>query len=211
MKKIIWMIFMGMLPLGLLAQGMISFGPKIGWNSTRLSTDYSDYVKDIKSGCQGGAFFSLYLKKFYLQPEAYFSFKRGALTTSIDPLHPINSVEIKQSVTLYSIDVPLIFGYKVLDLKLARFRIWAGPVVSFLLDKNYTLSVGGSNLSDSINSSDFKNSLWSAQVGAGVDLLFLTFDVGYQLGFEKFLDLHYIDNFGIRKNMLYCSLGWRLM
>jgi len=141
MKKIILAVILSILPLTIFAQGLISFGPKVGWNSNRLTTDYTQYINDGKSGLQGGLFFSLYINKFYIQPEAYFSIKRGALQTSYDPLHP--SVNISQSVNLQSIDFPLLLGFKLFDLKLIRFRIWGGPVASFMLSKEYTLSMDG--------------------------------------------------------------------
>lgn len=209
MKKIFWIFVLSILPFGIFAQGPISFGPKIGWNSTRLSTDYSDYVKSMKSGLQGGLFFSLYLKNFYIQPEAYFSIKRGALETAMDPANPTAPV-IKQTINLQSVDVPVLLGYKLLDLKLARLRIWGGPVASFLLNKEYTLSIDGSNQSERITRDDFTDAVWSAQIGAGLDLLMLTFDIGYEFGLDKFLTIHSVDDIGFRNNLFYCSLGWRL-
>lgn len=210
MKKIILFVTLSILPFGIFAQGLISFGPKIGWNSDRLTTDYTQYVKDMKSGFQGGAFFSLYIKKFYVQPEVYFSLKRGALVANINPFDPQSQMSISQSVNLQSIDVPLLVGFKVLDLKLVRFRIWGGPVVSYLLNKDYTLSINGSNQSGQISRDDFKNATWSGQIGAGLDVLMLTFDIGYDFSFDSFLTIRSLNDFNLRNNLFYCSLGWRL-
>jgi hypothetical protein len=211
MKKIILAVILGILPLGIFAQGPISFGPKLGWNSDRLTTDYTQYVKDFKSGFQGGVFLSVYLNKLYIQPEAYFSLKRGALETSFgDPLNPNTTLDVSQSIKLQSIDVPILIGFKVLDLKLVRFRIWGGPVASFMLNKEYTLSINGLNKSDRIVRDDFRNATWSGQIGAGLDVLALTFDIGYEFGFNSFLTIHALDDFNLRNNLFYCSLGWRI-
>lgn len=211
MKKIILAIMVGILPLGVFAQGPISFGPKIGWNSDRLTTDYSQYIHDLKSGFQGGLFFSVYLNKLYIQPEVYFSIKRGALETSFgDPFDPNSTLSISQSINLKSIDVPILVGFKVLDLKLIRFRIWGGPVASYILNKEYTLSINGSNQSDRITRDDFRNATWSGQIGAGLDVLMLTFDIGYEFGFNSFLTIGSLDDFNLRNNVFFCSLGWRL-
>jgi len=211
MKKIILAVVLSIFPLTIFAQGLISFGPKVGWNSNRLSTDYTQYIKDWKSGFQGGVFFSIYLHKFYVQPEAYFSLKRGALQTSIgDPLNPTSTLNISQSFNLQSIDIPLLAGYKVLDLKLIRFRIWAGPVVSYALSKEYTMSINGFNQSTRITRDDFKDATWSAQIGAGLDLLMLTFDIGYEFGLDSFLSIQSLNEFNLRNNLFYCSIGWRL-
>jgi len=208
MKKIILAIVLSIFPLTIFAQGLISFGPKIGWNSNRLTTDYNQYIKDCKSGFQGGVFFSVYLHKFYVQPEAYFSIKRGALQTSLDLQNP--NLNISQSINLQSIDIPVLFGFKFLDLKLIRFRIWGGPVASYMLSKEYTLSIDGVNRSERITRDDFKNATWSAQIGAGLDVLMLTFDIGYEFGLDSFLTIPSLNDFNLRNNLFYCSVGWRL-
>lgn len=211
MKKILLALSLTFFSVTLFAQGVVSFGPKIGWNSDRLTTDYSQYVKDIKSGFQGGVFFSLYLKKFYIQPEAYFSIKRGALETSFgSPFDPNSTLNISQTVTLRSIDVPMLLGYKFLDLKLIRFRIWGGPVASYFLNKDYTLSINGTNETSRITRDDFKDATWSAQIGAGLDVLMLTLDVGYEFGLDSFMTIRSLDDINFRNNVFYCSLGWRL-
>ena len=212
MKKIILAVFLSIIPLTIFAQGPISFGPKIGWNSDRLTTDYTQYVKDLKSGFQGGVFLSIYLHRFYIQPEAYFSIKRGALQATINPLDPQSTLNISQSVNLQSVDVPLLLGFKVLDLKLARLRIWGGPVVSYLINKDYALSNtnNGNDLTSRITRDDFKQTTWSGQIGAGVDILMLTFDIGYEFGLNSFLTISSLDNFNLRNNLFYCSLGWRI-
>lgn len=199
------------MPVFLLAQGPISFGPKIGWNSNKLTTDYTSYVEDMRDGVQGGLFFSIYMDKFYIQPEAYISMRRGGLDASIDdPLNSTSIVSFNQSITLTTVDIPMLLGYKLIDLKLIRFRIWGGPVASYVLDKKYTLNVNGMNESSRISRDDFKDATWAGQVGAGLDLLFLTFDVGYEFGLEDFLTIRSMDDMAFRNNMFYISLGWRL-
>jgi len=199
------------LPLTMSAQNLISFGPKIGWNSTRLTTDYADYLQDIKSGCQGGFFFSINFKKFYVQPEAYLSIKRGELETSIeDPLNTTESLHLSQSLTLKTVDIPLLLGYKLLDLKLIRLRVWGGPVASYILDKDYSLTLDGADQSDRITREDFRDATWSVQLGAGLDVLMLTLDVGYEFGMNNFMSIQSLDSFSLKNNLFYCSLGWRI-
>jgi hypothetical protein len=210
MKKLFWTILICLLPLGLFSQGPISFGPKVGWNTDRLTTDYSQYIKDFKSGFQGGLFLSVYINKLYFQPEAYFSIKRGSLETSYDPLNPNGPMIITQNIKLKTVDVPLLLGYKVLDLKLIRFRFWGGPVASFLLDKEFALSVNGNNETDRITHDDFKSASWSGQVGAGLDILMLTFDFGYEFGIDSFLTIRSLNDINFRNNLFYCSIGWRI-
>jgi len=211
MKKIFSISLILFIPLCLMAQGPISFGPKIGWNSNKLSTDYSQYVEDMRDGVQGGLFFSIYMDKFYIQPEAYLSLRRGVLDANIgDPTNGVDAISVNQSVTLTTIDIPMLLGFKLIDLKLVRFRMWGGPVASYVLNKKYTLSINGDNESSRINREDFKDATWAAQVGAGIDLLFLTLDVGYEFGLEDFLTIRSMNDLSFRNNMMFISLGWRL-
>lgn len=210
MKKGILTLLVLIGSMSLLAQGPISFGPKIGWNTTELTTDYTDYIKDLKSGGQAGLFFSIYLDKFYIQPEAYFSIKRGSLETTFDPLNGEQSLEVRQAFSLATVDVPLIMGYKLLDLKIARLRVWGGPVASYVLNKSYVLEIDGFDESDKITRDDFRDATWGLQIGAGLDLLMLTFDIGYEFGLEDFARIDQLDDLNFRNNLFYCSIGWRL-
>jgi len=211
MKKYIIIIFILSIPVLSFAQGPISFGPKIGWNTTHISTDYHDYIDQMKSGVQGGLFFSIYMDKFYVQPEAYFSLKRGILDTTIgDPSDPTGSVDVSQDFSITTVDIPLLLGYKLLDLKLIRCRIWGGPVASYVLNKSYTLRLDGFEENDKISKNDFKDAVWGFQMGAGLDVLFLTFDIGYEFGLEEFMSISSLDDLGFTNNMFYVSLGWRI-
>ncbi len=211
MKKYLILSFLFFIPACIFAQGPISFGPKVGWNSSTLSTDYQDYLNQMQNGVQGGLFFSIYMDKLYVQPEAYFSIKRGTLDTSIADLNdPTGSLDISQTVSISTVDIPLLLGFKLLDLKLARLRVWGGPVASYVLNKSYTLRLNGDEENERISSSDFKDAVWGFQVGAGLDILFLTFDIGYEFGLEDFMNIASMDDLGFKNNVFYVSMGWRI-
>lgn len=211
MKRLVLICCLFLFPMFLMAQGIISFGPKLGWNSSKLTTDVGSYHEDVRDGAQGGLFFSIYMDRLYIQPEVYISLRRGNLDAQIDdPFNPEETVSLNQTVTVTTVDIPMLLGYKLIDLKLIHLRIWGGPVVSYVLNKEYTLSIKGVDQTTRITQGDFKDATWAGQIGAGLDLLFLTFDVGYEFGVEDFLTIRSMDNFSVRKNMFYISLGWRL-
>lgn len=211
MKKQLFALLLCLVPASLWAQGPISFGPKVGWNMNRLTTDYTDYIQEMKNGVQGGLFFSIYLDKFYIQPEAYFSLKRGAIETTIgDPTNPLSTVKVTQTINLKTIDIPLLVGYKIIDARVARLRVWGGPVASYLMNKEYVLSIDGLDESDKITRDDFRDANWGIQLGAGLDVLFLTFDVGYEFGLSDFLRISSLHDFDLSNNVFFCSIGWRL-
>lgn len=212
MKKSLILLLLVTVPVLSYSQGIISFGPKVGWNQTKVTTDYQDYLDEMKDGAQAGVFFSINLNKLYLQPEAYFSMKRGLVETTIgDPLNISESLQVRQSFTLTTVDIPLLIGYRILDLKLARLRIYAGPVASYILNKEYELSINEEVSNERIARSDFKEATWGVLVGAGADLLFLTFDIGYEIGFEEFLNIRSLNNLGFTNHTFFVSMGWRIL
>jgi hypothetical protein len=92
----------------------------------------------------------------------------------------------------------------VLDLKAVNVRVMAGPVASFVIDKNLTAE----NWDETINEDDFKNMNWGLQFGAGVDVLFLTLDLRYEIGLN---DVSKLETFSLKNNMFTVGLGWMIL
>lgn len=212
MKKFFLALCLSIFSIAIFAQKPVSFGLKAGWNADRLTTDYSKISEDFRSGFQGGIFLGFNKGRFYIQPEAYFSLKRGILQATIYPDDPEKELQVEQEVKLQSIDIPILVGVKLLNKEVVKFRVWAGPLVSFAVNKDYKLANTEENedLSNKITGNDFKTATWSGQVGAGLDLFMLTFDVGYEFGLDSFLTVKALDDFNLRNNLFFCSIGWRL-
>jgi len=56
---------------------------------------------------------------------------------------------------------------------------------------------------------DLKNSIWSVQMGAGLDVLFMTLDVRYELGVENMYNGS--SSFDLKNNTFNVSLGIKLL
>ncbi|MDP3463151.1 MAG: hypothetical protein Q8S18_10205, partial [Bacteroidales bacterium] len=117
MKKTILIAAVMFLYIGVSAQ--ISFGPKIGYTTSKLSTDQSDIKSDLKSSFLYGAFVRLGTKT-YIQPEInwYTSgsvFKAPSIGGGLSP--------IEQELTMKNIQIPLYIGHKIADLKLVNIRV----------------------------------------------------------------------------------------
>ena len=190
------------------AQKIITFGPKIGLNISKLPTQIKD-VTSLKTGnvygLNAGLFVRLSIKKFYIQPEVYFSMKGGNI--SYDSLLWHGNKDIK----LNTIDIPVLIGFKAFDAKLFNLRVMAGPVLSIPLNKSVSETFTYSNLShpsNTVNQNSFKNSLWAIQAGLGIDVFMFTFDFRYEWGLTKIYDQN---NVTFRNNMFYLSLGWKIL
>lgn len=173
-----------------------SVGPKIGTTFSKYTTDQDQIKEEMKNSVFFGAFVRLG-NKIYLQPELLVMSRNGLLKDE-------NTQESQATLKIHTIDVPLLAGIKLLDLKAVNVRAMAGPVASFVIDKNIT----SENWDETITNDDFKNMNWGLQFGAGVDVLFLTLDVRYEIGLN---DVSKLDNFNLKNNMFTVGLGWKIL
>lgn len=208
MKKLLLTIGIISISTCLFSQIPVTFGPKIGLNISKLPTQITN-TQNLKAtniyGLNAGLFLRISIKKFYIQPEAYFSMKGG--NVSYDSLTWHGTKKIK----LNTIDIPLLIGFKAVDAKIFNFRIMAGPVLSIPLNKTVSQTFTLDNLShpaNTVNENSFKNSLWAIQAGIGLDLLMFTFDFRYEWGLTKIYDQNDIR---FKNNMFYLSLGWKIL
>lgn len=205
MKKTALIFLFALLSVSLFAQ-LPNFGPKIGITSSQLSSDLDDYTQESILGYQFGAFVRLNFGKIYLQPEAYYTKKGGELNfkPSINP-----NLEITNKIKLSTLDVPLLLGYKVLNLKVVNVRLNAGPVASFVLNKNVEVHNNidlKSGSTGEITKNDIKDAIWGFQAGVGVDVLMFTIDVRAEWGIN---DISNVSDMESKSNLYYISIGYK--
>ena len=140
--------------------GIFDLGLKVGYNSSQLTFNQSgqDVVSDLKGGYEFGAFLRTGGKRLYFQPEVLFVEK--------------NTSTNDNKVKITSVQVPLLAGLRILNLKIASIHLNTGPSVSF--SPNATLNDVKANLTNS--------SAWSWKLGAGVDVLIFSLNLRYDWG-----------------------------
>ena len=198
MKKIILIFAITLFATTAFSQ--ISFGPKIGYNTSKLSIDKSDIKTDLKSSFQFGVFLRLGTK-IYVQPEINWVTEGGVFKPiSLGSLDPF-----EDDVKLSTIQIPFLIGVKVFDLKVANLRIFGGPSASIVTDK--TIS-GVGDLGIEVD--HIEDLIWGLQIGAGIDVLMLTLDVRYNIGLSKVIgDVDGVA-FDSKTNGFNVSLGWKI-
>ena len=203
------------------ANAQINFGIKAGYNSslggndlgsiTNGSYNLNSVKSEYKNGFQAGAFLRLGFNKVYFQPELLYAMGKKSYNMSVTDANS-NTTTFDKNVSISTVDVPLLLGFKVLDLKLANIRVFAGPKLRFnagsTLDyKNIT--GGGFNTADL--QKDVKAAQLGLEAGFGVDVLMLSLDFRYQVINDmyqtKLKDLT-IDK--IPANTFVISLGWKI-
>ena len=199
MKKTVFLIA-ALLSFGLLsAQLPFNFGLKAGFTTSKLSTDRDEIKEQFKANFQGGAFVRLGLKT-HLQPEVNFVTKGGLL----DRKDVLEQEEIRFS----TLEIPILLGREVIDLKVAKIRVVAGPTMSFVLDKKINIREDIGELKKEDISNKLEYALWGIQLGAGIDVLMLTLDVRYEWGLN---DLIADPNITMRNSMFNVSVGWKIL
>ena len=164
------------------------FGIKGGVNLSTLSTS-----GNFSSENQAGYLFGVYAKVGKLiqfQPEIYITGKNVKL---------VSSTGLENTVKFTSIDVPLLIT-KNWGLVGIGVHVNAGPVISFVVDKNQSLS----GAYDKITKLEYGNQALAIQIGGGIDIQGLTIDLRYERGLNKLSKDDYPDT---KINMFNVSLG----
>ena len=205
------------------ANAQINFGIKAGYNSSLGANDLGSITNgsynlknvnsEYKNGFQAGAFLRLGMNKVYFQPELLYAMGKKDYTMTVTNSDNTVTGTFDKNVKISTVDVPLLLGYKVLDLKkLANIRVFAGPKLRFnagsTLDYS-NLTGGGFNTADL--QKDVKAAQLGLEAGFGVDVLMLSLDFRYQVindMYQTKLSSVTIDN--IPANTFVISLGWKI-
>lgn len=215
------------------ALGGISIGPKIGYQTSKLS-----YQKaDIKSGFQNHMTFGLFGRvsfgSIYVQPEVlYFKTENVFSLTATNVSSGLLPEEnVTFTLNAANLQVPVLVGVKVLDLSIVSLRAQAGPTANFtlasqtLFDKTYSLT-GNNNETITIDENDeafdTKAIAWGFQAGIGADILGkITLDINYNFGLSKvfntlnntnlnnYFDFSNVDN--TKQNLFMVTVGYKFL
>jgi Outer membrane protein beta-barrel domain len=201
MKKIILILIIISAGIAAEAQGIFSIGPKVGYNSYNLTDNIDSIQSSIKNSFQVGAFVRLG-RKFYIQPEANYQIDESTLSQQV------GSTVMNQDVTIKSLKVPVIFGYKLINKGPFNLRLLAGPAVTFALNKQLDPENMG-ELWPIRSADDLKNSTWSIQMGGGIDVFFMTLDVRYEVGVDNIYNGS--SSLEMKNNIFNVSLGVKFL
>ena len=199
----------------------LNFGIKAGYNSSLTlgnigsiqSGDYdlTDVKSELSNGFHAGVFARIG-KKVYVQPELLYAMGKKEYTVSLqDAMN--NDITYDKFVSISTVDIPLLVGYKLLDKKMANIRLFAGPTLR--LDAGSSLEfdnvVSGGTITKEDLFRDIKKSQIGLEAGVGIDVLMFTLDARYNLIGDmyqtKISDLN-IDNVPVSTFVI--SVGWKL-
>ncbi len=175
-----------------------------GFNTSKIITEFEK--KEVilsearESYILGGGFRVDIGRVLYLQPEVYVTRKGG-----LEQVFRKGAIDsLNQDAIIESVDVPLMVGLRLFEKNGFNFRIYGGPVVSFLQEPKVTSFLNGV----SIPIAEMEQThVFSMQFGAGVDLKFVTLDVRYEYACSPMLSFQ---DFKTRTKILYFTVGFKI-
>ena len=173
-------------------------GPKIGYQTTKLSLEKAEIKKGFSDHFTAGVFGRITISNFIIQPELLW-FKSGQVFNfNIQPDANVNqgnvNVELNPSLTMtqQNLALPIFLGYQI-DGGLLKLRANVGPVMYFVLSQKQEVDSEGNTQSVDFKNLDAKGMTWGAALNVGLDVWKLTLDINYSFGLSKFFKSDSVD------------------
>jgi hypothetical protein len=172
----------------------VNFGLKIGgnYNINNFSSDSLNLELENTTSLLGGGFVRIKIKKLSFQGEALLANKKAEI---------VNAISGNSKVSFNSFDIPLMVGYKLIDLKVVKLRVNAGLIPSFVIGN------GGD-----LDKANYKDAFYSATAGISLDVPLLLFDLRYQGAIGDYYELqHANSSTTLTNSMITLSVGWKIL
>jgi hypothetical protein len=141
--------------------------------------------------------------RFYIQPGVQYS----VLSTEIVTESTAETADFTDQASIQVISVPLKVGLRIInpeDEDWINVRIFGGIDGHHITAINHSEQSG--TIDDGLSTDDYNNLIVNADFGAGIDILFLFLDVGYQLGLTPV----HPGGDDAKANSFYTNLGIRI-
>lgn len=235
MKKSFLLIAMLLVFSGSMFAQDFDLGVKLGYQTSHLSYKKADIKSDFLNHMTFGLFGRVEIGSFYIEPEVLY-YKTGDIfeltAENISEGWSLPQEQVTFTLNESNLQVPILVGWKALDLGVVALRLQAGPTASFtiasqtLFDETFSLN-GSSGETETINEGtnlglDTKKISWGLQAGIGADILGkITVDINYNFGLSKifgnlnntslgnYFNFNNIDQ--TKKNTFLVTVGYKLL
>lgn len=201
MKKILLLLTVAFFLSGA-TYSQFALGVKLGYNANKLSTNLDSIKSQFNHGFHVGVWSHLG-KRFYVAPEILYSMSGAIFSEDGDP----SLTGWKQKITIGSVDVPVMLGFKIVHSKAITWRIELGPEASFTINKKIKEE---SSVTGPITESSLKDVNWYIMGGTGIDVLFLAFDIRYKYGLNAMIEDVQNWQFDSHNGMFLISVGFKI-
>ena len=216
----------------------LAIGPKIGYQTAKLSYNKANIKSDFSNHFTAGIFGRVTIGRVYVQPEVLYFKTSNLFDASVTGLESENlfnlptGANVNLTLNQMNLQVPVMIGVNIIDLDIITLRAQAGPTANFILksqtlyDETYSLDGQQFELdqNNATTDKDFdtKSIAWGVQAGLGVDILKrITLDINYNFGLSKMFDklnetslgetfdFNNIDN--TKQNMFMVTVGFKFL
>ena len=183
----------------------LAIGPKIGYQTAKLSYNKANIKSDFSNHFTAGVFGRVTVGRVYVQPEVLYFKTTNVFDASVVGVESDNlfnlptGAHLNLTLNQMNLQVPIMIGVNIIDLDIVTLRAQIGPTANFTLksqtlyDETYSLEGQQFEL-DQNNATtdknfDTKSISWGVQAGLGVDILKrITLDINYNFGLSKMFD-----------------------
>ena len=181
----------------------LSIGPKVGYQTTKLSYDKANIKSSFSTHFTAGIFGRVTIGRLYVQPEILY-FKTSNIfdghvtgTGSNNLFNLPTGANVNLTLNQMNLQVPVMLGVNIIDLNVITLRAQVGPTANFLLqsktlfDKTYSINGQQAEIENATTDQNFdtKKISWGFQTGLGIDVLRrFTLDVNYNFGLSKMFE-----------------------
>lgn len=222
MKKVLLLFVALFIATAVNAQNTsVTLGPKVGYQTSKLSVKRHDVKSDFKGNMTFGVFGRLAIDRFVLQPELLY-YKSGKVLEvnafgngSLSQMNPTFTVHQSNLV------LPIFLGYQFVDKPTLKMRANVGPVFYFAVGKTeYSSNLFDSDYVIKTSHESFaEDTSIGAALNLGIDIWKFTIDVNYSLGLsdavEDEIEIPGFPEFEIgedtKQNVFTVTLGFKLL
>ena len=208
----------------MIASAQFNLGLKAGYNSSLSlnnlnslsegSYDLGNVKAEMWNNFQAGAFARVFINKFYIQPEVLYSIQKKEFDIKNVIIGDADPKNVNTYMDISSVQVPVYLGLKLLDMKVANLRVFAGP--KFIMNSGSKLeykNLTSEEVSASDLAQDFKDSQIDLEAGVGVDVLMFALDAKLNVMQDvagKISSVNDLANVPMPTSTFVISLSWKL-
>lgn len=197
----------------------ITFGPKVGYQTTKLSVNREIIKSDFKGNMAFGVFARLTIKDFVLQPELLY-YKSGKMfQVNVFDNFGIQNPNLNPTFTINqsNLALPVFLGYQFIDMPIIKMRANVGPVFYFAIGQT-EYSINGENV-PYVDEDVTEDMTLGAALNLGIDLWKFTLDINYSLGltetFDDEIEVPGVGEFEVgdntKQNIFTVTLGFKIL
>ena len=192
LPKISFALVLGLM-IAVSASAQVRVSPQVGVNFSAIDAKLQDITAESRVGWSAGLDFRMGENVLYFNPGVHYYSNTARLIKDVENPDDVN---FEDETTIQTLKAPLNLGIRLTgDNGLLGLRVRGGVTPSYVFNVTEKQDF-------SFNKDDLNAFTWGANVGAGIDVLFFTLDVNYEIGMTD-----YFKDVEGRNNVLSLNLG----